>query len=40
MKSFIKNEWNIYDSLPDYYKKLFVFENITRLNRRVKEMHV
>ena len=39
MRSFIKNEWNIYDSLPNYYKKLFVFENIARLNKRVKEMH-
>lgn len=36
MKSFITNEWNMYDSLPDYYRKLFVIENPERLNKTVK----
>ena len=28
MKSFLKNTWNIYDSLPKYYQNLFNFPNI------------
>lgn len=39
MRSFIKNEWNMYDSLPDFYQKLFVFDNINRIKSRVKKLH-
>lgn len=39
MKSFIKNDWNIYDSLPDFYKKLFIFENFEKIHKRVKQIH-
>lgn len=39
MKSFIKNDWNIYDSLPNQYTKMFTFQNINRIKKRVKEIH-
>ena len=39
MKSFAKNEWNQYDSLPTFYKKLFVFQNVGRLGNVVKKIH-
>lgn len=39
LKSFIKNDWNVYDSLPDFYQKLFIFEDIERIKKRAKELH-
>ena len=39
MKSFIQNEWNKFDSLPNYYKKLFRFGNIERTHNQVISLH-
>lgn len=39
MKSFTENEWNKFDSLPNYYKKLFRFGNIEKTHSYVSSLH-
>jgi len=39
MKSFVKNEWNKFDSLPTFYKKLFSFNNIRKSHQIVCDKH-